>query len=237
MKQIIVDNQLTNYSITEDGKCYNNKTNKFLKGQISNSGYLNYNLTLPNGNKKRFYAHRLVAQFFIPNPENKKEVNHKDLNKLNNKIENLEWVTASENQQYNIKNNNKKNMQKVYKYDKNKNLIAIYNSIAEAARINNMSESTIRQEIYRDIKALTNNFFWNSKNDNEFLVETMINNGKAKKVAQYNLNMELINTFSSLNEAARFLNISKASHISECCRGKLKTYKGYIWKFIDNDIV
>ena len=74
MKQIIVDNQKTQYYITEDGKCYNINRNSYLKGQISNSGYLNYNLTLPSGEKKRFYAHRLVAQAYILNYdiENKK---------------------------------------------------------------------------------------------------------------------------------------------------------------------
>lgn len=42
MKQIIVDNQVTPYYITDKGKCFNSKTNKYLKGQFSNSGYLNY---------------------------------------------------------------------------------------------------------------------------------------------------------------------------------------------------
>ena len=100
MKQIIVDNYATNYYISEDGKCFNQKTGKFLQGQISNSGYLNYNLTLAPDVKKRFYAHRLVAQMYIPNPDNKPEVNHKDGNKLNNFIENLEWSTSSENIQH-----------------------------------------------------------------------------------------------------------------------------------------
>lgn len=52
MKQIIVDNQVTPYYITQDGKCYNSKTQRWLKGQISNSGYLSYNLSY---NAKRLY--------------------------------------------------------------------------------------------------------------------------------------------------------------------------------------
>ena len=53
--------------------------------------------TQVNKKKKNYYIHRLVAQLFIPNPENKKEVNHKDGNKGNNIVTNLEWVTRSEN--------------------------------------------------------------------------------------------------------------------------------------------
>lgn len=61
MKQIIVDEIKTQYYITENGECYNANRKNYLKGQISNSGYLNYNLTFPDGSKRRLYAHRLVA--------------------------------------------------------------------------------------------------------------------------------------------------------------------------------
>ena len=67
MKQIIVENQVTPYYITDKGKCFNSKTNRYLKGQMSNSGYLNYSLSITPSNKKRLYAHRLVAQFFLNN--------------------------------------------------------------------------------------------------------------------------------------------------------------------------
>lgn len=59
-------------------------------------GYINIVL-LDNNHRKRFRVHRLVAFAFIPNPENKPEINHKDFDKSNNHIDNLEWVTGKEN--------------------------------------------------------------------------------------------------------------------------------------------
>lgn len=73
------------------------KTEKIIKQTVSKKdGYCRVTLY---GNKKRktFLVHRLVASAFLINKENKKEVNHKDFDKTNNKLENLEWCTSSEN--------------------------------------------------------------------------------------------------------------------------------------------
>lgn len=70
--------------------------NRILKPMISNSGYARVDL-FKNKNRKQFSVHRLIAMTFISNPEGKKAVNHIDENKLNNCIDNLEWVTHKEN--------------------------------------------------------------------------------------------------------------------------------------------
>ena len=75
-----------------------------LKPAIAKIGYKVIVLTDANGNPKMKYIHRLIAQHFIYNPLNKKQVNHKDGNKLNNKISNLEWVTQKENIRHAFKN-------------------------------------------------------------------------------------------------------------------------------------
>ncbi|MDT3429186.1 hypothetical protein J2Z22_004786 [Paenibacillus forsythiae] len=69
---------------------------KMLKPQIQRDGYQRVTL-YKKGQKKRKAIHRLVAIAFIPNPENKEQVNHLDADKLNNKLANLQWATRKEN--------------------------------------------------------------------------------------------------------------------------------------------
>ena len=97
------------YTIDEFGKVKNTKTNKYLKGAINSKGYLRVELHL-NKKIKKFFVHRLVAEYFVENPLNKEQVNHIDGNKLNNNMNNLEWVTNQENRNHAIKNNLTKNL-------------------------------------------------------------------------------------------------------------------------------
>ncbi|GHU12996.1 hypothetical protein FACS1894161_2370 [Spirochaetia bacterium] len=84
------------YRISTFGRVYSVRRKKIRKIDKSYWEYLSV-ILLGNGIRKRKTIHRLVATAFIPNPENKKEVNHKDGNKENNYVENLEWVTPLEN--------------------------------------------------------------------------------------------------------------------------------------------
>jgi hypothetical protein len=96
MKQI---KGFEDYLITLDGKVFSLKTMKFLKLRVTNAGYNQIQLFNKDG-YKYFSVHRLVAEAYIPNLENKEQVNHMDGNKLNNLACNLEWMTRSENQKH-----------------------------------------------------------------------------------------------------------------------------------------
>ncbi|MCK9370513.1 HNH endonuclease [Candidatus Dojkabacteria bacterium] len=87
---------LKKYLINKNGDVWSLLSNKVLKKTLSSSGYLTVSIgEFPE--QPNYFIHRLVAITFIPNPENKPFVNHKDGNKLNHSIENLEWVTRLEN--------------------------------------------------------------------------------------------------------------------------------------------
>lgn len=82
---------------------------KMLKPRVDKKGYLHYALN-KDKKAKEFKAHRLVAEAFVPNIEEKPQINHKDMNKQNNYVDNLEWCTNGENQKHSYKNNlNRKN--------------------------------------------------------------------------------------------------------------------------------
>ena len=84
------------YEVSSYGRIRNVRRQTYLKYRVNHAGYARVHLS-KNCNVKDFSVHRLVAEAFIPNPDKKSTVNHKDENKLNNCVDNLEWLTVKEN--------------------------------------------------------------------------------------------------------------------------------------------
>ena len=95
------------------------------------NGYLRV-ILCKNGILKTYYVHRLVAEAFLDNPNNLPQVNHKDENKQNNNVENLEWCTNEYNINYGTRT--ERCSKKVYQYTIDNILIKKWNSIAECER-------------------------------------------------------------------------------------------------------
>ena len=144
MKQIT---DYPNYSITEDGIVINQKKNRKLNPIINGKGY--YQVKLYNqGNVKVFLVHRLIAKAFIPNIENKPFINHINAIKHDNRLCNLEWVTASENTKHAYKLGLFENKNKAVKLSNSKIVLdtqtgIFYNSAKEASTLLGINENTL----------------------------------------------------------------------------------------------
>lgn len=128
------------YLINKNGDVYSKKR-KIILGQSGSKGYRHVNIRNKSFIGKK-YVHVLVASTFIDTPENVENliINHKDSNRSNNNVENLEYVTRSQNslESYHSENgNNKINLRKCAQYDLQGNLIKIYESQTIAARETN----------------------------------------------------------------------------------------------------
>lgn len=140
------------YQVSNLSEVKSFKRNKelILKREVNKQGYLKVEL-YKNGKKKPFFVHRLVAQAFIPNLNNLPQVNHKDGNKQNNNIENLEWVNNSQNQKHAYDNGLRKkycgknnwNAISVLQFDIKGVLIKEWGSIKDASRGLKINDSDI----------------------------------------------------------------------------------------------
>lgn len=144
-----------------------NVPEKILKSNIDKYGYL-YIILRKEGVYKHFTIHKLVALSFIENPNNYYSINHKDENKLNNEVSNLEWCTVGYNNSYNNRQesitiktkitNTLKFGKKVLQLNKEGNIINTYPSLRELSRITGYSRGSIKNACLKN--KIAYNYFW-----------------------------------------------------------------------------
>lgn len=237
-RKIIIDGIETNYSVSNEGEVKNDKTNRKMTLGF-HQGYRTVGLKV-NGKNKGLRVHRLVANAFIPNPEKKPYVNHIDGNRGNNKLENLEWVTPSENTQHAVRIGLMvpSRERSVIQFGLDGKRIAEFKSISEACRITSSLNEKIVACCQR-IRTQHNGYQWRYKEDCcENIQPIKEYQTKRKQVAQIDPKSgEIIAVYNSLSEAARAVQGTQSA-ITHVLKGdkQTKTHKGFGWKLVE-DIV
>lgn len=134
----------TKYAISNKGNLINVKNGKKLKTRINTNGYLEVQLST-SGVRKTYRIHRLVAFMFLDNIDEKPYINHKDGDKLNNCVDNLEWCTAKENDNHARKIKLKVQNKPVKAIHIETNTIICFESLSECAKYFNTNKGTIHR--------------------------------------------------------------------------------------------
>ena len=171
--------------------------------------------------KPNYFVHRLIAAAFLGKPDNPRQiyVNHIDGNGFNNRIENLEWVTPSENSQHAVDTGLVGGLSPVVQYNLDGTRVAEFRSINDAARSVNGKSPNIghacngkRPSAYK--------FLWRFSSDAPDKLDPICRGSKRKEVRQYDLQGNLMATYVSGRKAAEALGVS-APTITYCCQGKV----------------
>ena len=145
---IDVNNYEGLYAVTKDGKVWSHKRQIFLRPATNKGGYLTV-ILYKNHKKKSYLVHRLVAEVYVYNPKNLPFINHINENKADNRVENLEWITKRDNNNYGTRNTRiaVNNGRVVLCVENN----TIYDSTRQASRCLNLDHSAIAK-VCRGVK-------------------------------------------------------------------------------------
>ena len=230
-KKFIYEGQETDYSVSTEGEVRKD-TKNYILSQSSQQDYKFVGLII-NGKQKRMRVHRMVALTFIDNPDNKPYVNHINGNRSDNNVENLEWVTPSENTQHAVNTGLFKSgrTRAVIQYNLNGEQMATFESATEAARQTGGSQSKITMCCRRQ-RDSANDYQWRYYDDIQDVQKIEKKFITGKKVAQCDEEGNILKIYPSFKEAARAVN-GTSSAISRVCSGTNIRHKGYKWKLVE----
>lgn len=220
----------------------NNRTHKerIMSPSMYSNGYMNVELRM-NNKKRRTSVHRLVAEAFIDNPLNLPQINHKDENKANNHVSNLEWCTAQYNIRYKDGVKRRRatailNLNAVCKYSMEGEFIEKFECATDAAISVNGSCTEILSCCHHRAHSLSyKGYMWrflSECNCNKIEPYKIKKSSLCRKVGQYTLDGDSIQYFYSVQKAAESVN-ARPSNIRRCCLGKINSCMGFKWRFLD----
>ena len=209
---------------------------KLLKHKINKCGYCSIGLT-KNGKRKFYLVHRLVAETFIQNINNYQQINHKDENKQNNRVDNLEWCDCKYNINYG--NSIKKRSNGVIQLTLDREFIKEYVSGFDASKKNNIA----RTNLYNALNGNTDSaggFIWEyvdveKRKKSEERRKKRATYNKKNKIIQYSIDGIKLNEFESLSKAAKHIGVSIVA-IRKNCTEETKFCKGYIFKYKEDSL-
>lgn len=235
------------YEVDEYGNVFSIRTGKILKQQLDERGYPKIHMSdASRGLVKNMKVHRIVALAHIPNPDNLPCVNHIDEDKLNNHVSNLEWCTVAYNNAHGtrMKKIKDKLCKGVSAFDLNGNFLKSYDMVSDVANDGYLPSGAtscasgsihthydtifiyntfdIEKELDLRLKSLNKKF---SQNPNGY---------KNCEIVQYKLGGEEVGRYKNISEASRKTGFNHGA-ITQCCNGKAKTHKGYLWKRVYKD--
>jgi hypothetical protein len=221
------------YLCSYDGTIYRLKDGSFkkIKSYDAKNGYCTVQLICPDGKTRNHGVHTVVASAWLSKPDEtlKYVVNHKNYNKRDNRVENLEYVTYSENSKHARQNGRGVKGRKVCQSDLEGNLIEEYDSIVDASKATGINNRTICAVCTgKKGRNSAGGYLWSYSE--QFKSETKKRHGCSRAVDQYTLDDKFIKHFESLDDAADEVGCSHGN-ISRVCSGHQKSAKGYIWKY------
>ena len=238
-KKVQINDKETHYEVSSMGYVRNTETGKFLTPcAVTKRGDLSVQLWL-NGKQYNISLHRLVAKYFVPNPNEEffSQVNHEDENPKNCKANNLQWSNHVENTAYSnakqTKATRKAKCKKVCQFDKDYNLINIYDGVMDAERKTGMNPSNITRCCKHKKNSSAGYFWlyeseWNEKGEASFTIpkgyapRVGIKNKYKNPVNILDMNGILYKKFDTAHQARKELN--KRS-VYEVLDGKKKRFK------------